>query len=130
MICSIEALKFRCLRYVQRPLLPFHVLVGPNASGKTTFLDVVSFLELEIWVWSDSPHVAAVLGWAGRQPDLMTWLINKGMFDPQKTKPDRPKEAMVLALREARKSRSSAIFLQLAELLDHILRSEASSCLA
>ena len=23
---------------------PFHVLVGPNASGKTTFLDVVGFL--------------------------------------------------------------------------------------
>ena len=40
----IEALNYRCLRYVQRPLNPFHVLVGPNASGKTTFLDVVGFL--------------------------------------------------------------------------------------
>ncbi|MCI0488508.1 MAG: AAA family ATPase [Blastocatellia bacterium] len=44
MICLIEALNFRCLRYVHRPLGPFHVLVGPNASGKTAFLDVVSFL--------------------------------------------------------------------------------------
>jgi len=44
MITLIEALNFRCLRYVRQPLQPFNVLVGPNASGKTTFLDVVSFL--------------------------------------------------------------------------------------
>ncbi|OHB67365.1 MAG: ATPase, partial [Planctomycetes bacterium RBG_13_63_9] len=44
MISLIEALNYRCLRYVQQPLDSFHVLVGPNASGKTTFLDVVAFL--------------------------------------------------------------------------------------
>ncbi|MGE5342921.1 MAG: methylation-associated defense system AAA family ATPase MAD3 [Candidatus Omnitrophota bacterium] len=44
MIKLIEALNFRCLRYVSQPLGPFHVLVGPNASGKTTFLDVIAFL--------------------------------------------------------------------------------------
>lgn len=44
MISRIEALNYRCLRYVSQPLGPFHVLVGPNASGKTTFLDVVAFL--------------------------------------------------------------------------------------
>ncbi|MGD0088319.1 MAG: AAA family ATPase [Planctomycetota bacterium] len=44
MIRLIEALNFRCLRYVRQPLGPFHILVGPNASGKTTFLDVVAFL--------------------------------------------------------------------------------------
>lgn len=44
MIHLAEALNFRCLRYVTRPLKPFHVLVGPNASGKTTFLDVIGFL--------------------------------------------------------------------------------------
>jgi predicted ATPase len=43
-ITLIEALNFRCLRYIRRPLGPFHILVGPNASGKTTFLDVVAFL--------------------------------------------------------------------------------------
>ena len=40
----IQAMNYRCLRYVSQPLLPFQVLVGPNASGKTTFLDVPSFL--------------------------------------------------------------------------------------
>ncbi len=44
MICLIEALNYRCLRFVRQPLGALHVLVGPNASGKTTFLDVVSFL--------------------------------------------------------------------------------------
>jgi len=44
MIYLVETLNFRCLRYVSRPLNDFNVLVGPNASGKTTFLDVVAFL--------------------------------------------------------------------------------------
>ena len=45
MITIIEALNYRCLRYISRPLDSFHVLVGPNASGKSTFLDVVAFLK-------------------------------------------------------------------------------------
>lgn len=44
MITSIEALNFRCFSYIKQSLNPFNVLVGPNASGKTTFLEVVSFL--------------------------------------------------------------------------------------
>ena len=44
MIRRIEALNYRCLRYVDTKLDDFHVLVGPNATGKTTFLDVVAFL--------------------------------------------------------------------------------------
>jgi predicted ATPase len=44
MISLIEALGYRCLQYIRQPVGSFHVLIGPNASGKTTFLDVVSFL--------------------------------------------------------------------------------------
>lgn len=44
MITLIEALNYRCLRYVRQPLKEFQVLVGPNASGKTTFLDVIALL--------------------------------------------------------------------------------------
>lgn len=43
-IARIEALGYRCLRYVSCPLRRFQVLVGPNASGKSTFLDVPAFL--------------------------------------------------------------------------------------
>ncbi len=44
MITRVQALGFRCLRYVDQPMGSFHVLVGPNASGKSTFLDVIAFL--------------------------------------------------------------------------------------
>lgn len=44
MISLIEALNYRSLRYVRQPLCPFQILIGPNGSGKTTFLDVPSLL--------------------------------------------------------------------------------------
>ena len=44
MIRRIQALNYRCLRYVDVELDRFHVLVGPNASGKSTLFDVVAFL--------------------------------------------------------------------------------------
>ena len=44
MVTRIEALGFRSLRYVSQRLGPFQVLVGPNASGKSAFLDVLAFL--------------------------------------------------------------------------------------
>lgn len=44
MISRIEASGYRSLRYVRQDLSNFQVLIGPNASGKTTFLDVVEFL--------------------------------------------------------------------------------------
>lgn len=57
MITRIEAWNYRCLRYVEQDLGPFHVLVGPNASGKTTFLDVVAFLGRLV---TDGPEAAVV----------------------------------------------------------------------
>ena len=44
MIRRIQALNYRCLRHVDVSLDRFHVLVGPNASGKSTLFDVVAFL--------------------------------------------------------------------------------------
>lgn len=70
--------------------------------------------ELENWVWSDSPHVAAALGWADRSPDLRSWLEAKALLETDAVKPARPKEAMEEALRTVRKPRSSAIYRQLA----------------
>jgi len=40
----IEATNYRCLKDVKQELNPFEILVGANASGKTTFLDVIAFL--------------------------------------------------------------------------------------
>ncbi len=44
MLTKIEALNYRALHYISQTLRPFQVLVGPNASGKSTFLDVVAFV--------------------------------------------------------------------------------------
>lgn len=44
MIARIEALNYRCLRYIAQDLVPFNVLVGPNGSGKSTFLDVLALI--------------------------------------------------------------------------------------
>ncbi len=75
---------------------------------------VVLAPELEAWMWSDSPHVAACLGWAEREPSLRAWLEARGWWSPDETKPKRPKEARDAVLREVRKPRSSAIYLELA----------------
>ncbi|WP_205704051.1 AAA family ATPase [Candidatus Chloroploca sp. Khr17] len=44
MISRVEALYYRSLRYVAQDVRAFQVLVGPNASGKSTFLDVIALL--------------------------------------------------------------------------------------
>jgi predicted ATPase len=43
-ITSIEALRYRSLLHVKQPIGRFHVLVGANATGKSTFLDTIAFL--------------------------------------------------------------------------------------
>jgi hypothetical protein len=71
--------------------------------------------ELEVWVWSESPHVDAVLGWKGKQPNLTTWLLERGFKQEDEAKPNCPKEAVEEALRIAQKARSAALYKQLAE---------------
>jgi hypothetical protein len=71
--------------------------------------------ELEIWVWSDSPHVDRVFGWQGRPPGLRQWLAIHGFWPEGQPKPARPKEGLLKALRQASVQRSSALYRQLAE---------------
>lgn len=44
MIHKIEALNYRCFNYIGQRLNRFQILVGPNSSGKSSFLDVIAFL--------------------------------------------------------------------------------------
>jgi len=44
MIRLIEVKNYRCLKYISQPISRFQVLIGSNASGKTTFFDVVNFI--------------------------------------------------------------------------------------
>jgi hypothetical protein len=71
--------------------------------------------ELESWVWSDSPHVDEILGWAERQPDVRQWLKKRGLWTQGDLKPARPKECLQAALRQVSVRRSSAIYRELAK---------------
>jgi hypothetical protein len=71
--------------------------------------------ELEVWVWSDSPHVDEALGWSGREPALRSWLTQNGLWEAEVPKPRDPKTAVERALWEVRKPRSSAIYRTLAQ---------------
>ncbi|MEW8957710.1 MAG: ATP-binding protein [Moorella sp. (in: firmicutes)] len=76
MITLIEVLNFRCLRYIKQPLGPFHVLIGPNASGKTTFLDVISFLGSLV-----SEGLDAAVGERTKNFQDMVWMRNRNSLE-------------------------------------------------
>ena len=76
MIACIEALNYRCLRYVHQEVSPFQVLVGPNASGKSTFLDTVAFV-------ADFLRKGPVDAVRDRAPDVtsLLWKGEGGRFE-------------------------------------------------
>ena len=43
-INRIQVLNYGCLRYVDVPMDRFHVLIGPNSSGKSTLMDAIKFV--------------------------------------------------------------------------------------
>lgn len=67
--------------------------------------------ELEIWVWSQSPHVPAALG---LDENSLANVLQSFHRLPN-GKPERPKEAMLAALRTAKKPFSPDIFKELAQ---------------
>ena len=76
MISLIEALNFRCLRHVRQPMGPFQILVGPNGSGKTTFLEVVSFLGRLV-----SEGLEAAIEDRTRNFQDLVWARGRGAFE-------------------------------------------------
>lgn len=72
--------------------------------------------ELEAWVWSQSPVVERELGWAiGSVPNLGSWLKEENWIAETQSKPSRPKEAFLAAIRKVKKAQSPAIFKRLAQ---------------
>lgn len=76
MITRIEARHYRCLRYVNQPLGAFQLLVGANATGKTTFLDVVTFLGDLV-----SSGVETAIRNRTPTPQDMTWMRDREGFE-------------------------------------------------
>ncbi len=84
-------------------------------SGWQNRVEVIVFdPELEIWVWAESPHTAEALGW-NSYPELKAWLIQQGLWKQDTSKPERPKEAVEMSLKEKRLPRSSSIYLEIAQ---------------
>ena len=77
MFSRIEAQWFRSLRRIDQQVRPFQALVGPNASGKTTFLDVVELLGDLVRLRGDVREVVA-----SRSNDFrnLVWLGEGGRF--------------------------------------------------
>jgi len=75
MISRIEVTNYRCLKRISQDLHPFQILVGPNASGKTTFLDVITFMSdivnkgVDDAIISRSPNYLD-LTWSGADGDI------------------------------------------------------------
>jgi len=44
MIRRLQVLHYRAFKYIDIKLSNFHILIGPNASGKSTFLDVINLI--------------------------------------------------------------------------------------
>ncbi|MBN2123167.1 MAG: AAA family ATPase [Deltaproteobacteria bacterium] len=76
MISRIEALHYRCLRYVDQDLGPFQLLVGANATGKTTFLDVVGFLADVV-----SHGIEGAVQARASTPQDLTWMRIQDRFE-------------------------------------------------
>lgn len=74
---------------------------------------VVIVPELEVWLWSDSPYVAAALGWPDHAT-LRAWLEAAELWPPGAAKPASPKEAYLRAINEKRTERSNGTFFELA----------------
>lgn len=66
--------------------------------------------EVENWIWSPSPHVAAALGWPGDTASLRQWLEEHRLWENGHVKPADPKAALERACRECRTPASSALF--------------------
>ena len=59
--------------------------------------------ELEVWAWSNSPHVDEVLGWRDKRPGLREWLQAEGILAPGQVKPADPKAAIEKAVVKAQR---------------------------
>jgi predicted ATPase len=77
MISRIEALNYMCLKHVSVETGNFQLLVGPNASGKSTFLDIISFLSDFV---NEKDSIEAVLKRAPTYEDIL-WKKSGSAFE-------------------------------------------------
>lgn len=77
MFSLIQARKYRSLKTVDQPIDNFQALVGPNASGKTTFLDVIDLLGD---ITRNRGDVASVIRSRSSSFEKLLWLGKGDLF--------------------------------------------------
>lgn len=81
------------------------------ASGWDTRGDVIVLdPELEIWVFTGSPHVERCLGWQGTPGTLRGWLRQQNLWPEGRAKPEKPRETLERVLRRLNRPRSSSLY--------------------
>ena len=73
---KMEVLRYKCLHSISQTLRPFHILVGPNASGKSTFLDVLVFVRDVL-----KGNLQEALRKRVRSLRELTWRMDEGGFE-------------------------------------------------
>jgi hypothetical protein len=75
---------------------------------------IIANPEIDNWIWANSPHVATHLGWQNLD-ELNLFLVKENFKKDAKSKPERPKEAMEIALKSKKEiPHTSAIFKNIA----------------
>lgn len=75
MFTRIQALNYRSLRYIECPIGRLNILVGPNASGKSTFIDVLGFLGDVVRDGLSAAIESRTSNWQD-----LTWVRSAGQF--------------------------------------------------
>jgi hypothetical protein len=87
------------------------IKVKIERSGWLNRVEIIVFIpEFEVWMWTNSPHIAKVLGW-NNYLRLKNWLVHQGLWEENTLKPKRPKEALEVSLQKTGIPRSSSIYL-------------------
>jgi hypothetical protein len=76
MIKRIEALFYKGFKYIDVPLIPYNTLVGPNASGKSSLIDILLFVKDVL----NAGPVNAVQKRSSGLPDLI-WNQQRDAFE-------------------------------------------------
>ena len=114
--CGMDTAK-RHKKAVSPQIVESEVKTRLEQNGWKDHAEVVILVpELEIWMWNSSPKLDEIVGWQNHIPDLRTWVRQQPEFlmrGDLPNKPERPKEALLAALREAREPPSASLFHQM-----------------
>jgi hypothetical protein len=98
-------------RDASRPALEDEVAARVRGSGWDVRADVIVLdPELEVWVFTPSPHVEHCLKWPGNRGRVRPWLERHGHWQHDHPKPRDPRDALERVLREIRRPRSSTLY--------------------